>query len=324
MSMGVNGARALYAALLSLCLGACHAAHLQVVPPPPLPAAAREPAPPAIQAEPAEFTPQVEQSAVGATNLALKRKAVGLAPVADEGEVTDLHYRLLRAMLQAGFRTVIDLNPSDKVLASFASKGSGGEVHLYGMMDDLLRIARVSRADLVLAGDIEQASAVQRHLPVRFWYDESALANYQGALESYLAERSQRIGELDGVKSEYAGVFEQAMDAFEEAMPWWQRPLHLVSTTKEEKAYRVFVDEVEHRQTAMPEQLPTAEDLRQRAADTHEKRTVDVLVAKARFQVVDPSSGEVRSVVEVEVEGTNREELVERLAATAVNALGER
>jgi hypothetical protein len=316
--------RAVVGAMLLMGATACHPAHLQVVPPPALPDAARVPSQPEIKAEPAEFTPRIEEQAFGDTRLALPRKAVGLAPLRDEGVVTDLHYRLMRAMLESGYRSVIDLSPSQRVIASHASRSAGGDVKLYGLMSDLLRLARVSKAELVVVGDLEQAAAVQRHLPVRFWYDESDLANYQGALDSYGHKRTERLAELETLQREYGAVFDEAMRQYEEAMPWWQRLANMVSTTQEEKDYQVFLDQVEVRERAMPERVPGAEELREQADGMQEKRTVDVLVAKARFQVVDPGNGEVRTVVEVEVEGTNQEELVERLADTAVKALGER
>jgi len=314
----------LLAALAAWLLAGCNRVHINVSPPPAVPQPAPVPDRPELQAEPSEFTPALDAEFAGDSRLWLKSKSVGLASIADQGEIADLHEQLIRALLQAEFKTVIDLQPSHQVFAAHASRVQGADVRLYGMMADLMKLARVSQAQYVVTGEVLEATAVKRHLPIRFWYDESALATYQGQVDSYLESRTALLGELGNLEKAYSVEYMNAENEYREAMPFWQKPVDAISTPEEKEAYLKFLDDVEGVETAMPGALSSAEELEKQAGQRREKRTVDVLVAKARFKVMDPSNGDVKAVLDILAEATNPQELTRRLAASAAAELGER
>lgn len=307
-----------------LLLSACTRVPFNVPPPPPVPDPVVAPMPPELRSEATDFEPEATSDAVGQARLRLKTETVGLAPIADQGFVTDLHDQLVVALLAGGFQRVIDLEPAQAVTASHLRTGRGEEIELSGAMDDLMSIAPVSRARLLITGEIVQASEQERRLPVRFWYDDADLAIYQGKVDDYLAARDLRQAEIEAARSAYAETFRQAEVAYAESRPWWQKLLDGVVEPKEAKAKDAYLDDLRQIAVSMASEPRASDSLGAAAAARDEARSVTIYVARLRLQVQQPDTGQVLAIVHAGAEGRTAQELVDNLTSVAQATLGDR
>ncbi len=299
---------------------ACVKVPFVVAPPPPVPEVLTAPAEPQIHVEPTALELAQGAEAVGANRLSLQRKSVGVAAVSDAGAVSGLHDRLLVALLDEGFTNVVDLEPARRVLA--AHKKS--DVQLYGFMDDVMRVAQVSRTQYIVAGELTRVETVELTLPVRFWYEEGELTSWDASVDSYLANRQRVLGELASLEQGYGQEYDAAYDEYDGTIKPWQRAADMVNPPQEELAYEAWRKELEASRRAMPETFRTGEELAGRAEGMEEVRTVEVYEADLALQVRDSSTGRVLSIVTVSAQGRSGEQLTDNLADLAATALGDR
>jgi hypothetical protein len=311
-------------ALVALAFSGCTHIPLKVEPPPRIPGVVDVPQEPELRTQPSEFSPHVDQKAVGDSRLKLRSRAVGLAPIPAVGAIDELPIHLMSAMLEAGFDKVLDLSPGRYVSATWASQGKADQVRLYGNMAQLMRIAKVSQAQVVVAGEVLRAETVQRPLPVRFWYDDAPIADYSREYTAYSAARANRVSEIDSIEAGYSQKYREAEAAYDEAIKPWQRAMDKVVPPEARVAYQEFRDTADSRRAAMPDTVSSADTLRREAEARRETRKVEVSVGEARFQVLDPASGELLAIITVSAEGRNPEELTINLARAAAAALGDR
>ncbi len=310
--------------LAALVLAACTRVPFNVPPPPPVPDPVVPPRTPELKSEATDFVPQTSQDTVGRERLRLQQQVLGLAPIPDHEFVTDLHDTLVVALLSGGFRQVIDLDAAGAVQASHTRAGRGEEVKLTGAMQDLMKVAPVSRARLLITGEVVHSGQEERLLPVRFWYDDEDLALYQGRVEEYRVAREARLAEVEAARSAYAETFRQAEVAYDEARPWWQKFLDGVVEPKEAKARDVYLDELRRVSSAMAREPSSGDSLSAEAAARDERRSVSIYVARLRLQVQQPDTGEVLAIVHAGAEGRTVPELVDSLADVAQATLGAR
>ncbi len=301
----------------------CTPVAFDVPPPPAVEAAIALPPAPEIRSEASDFEPELAREGVGSERLRLASQPVGLAPLADSGFVTDLHDHLLVALLAGDFRRVLDLDASQAVAATHSRRSGAESVELRGAMDDVLEVAPVSRARVVVTGEVVQHGQTDLLLPVRFWYEADELGVYEGRVDDYLVAREARLGELDSSESTYAQTFRQAKEAYEASLPWWQRVKDTVVAPEEVRAYDAFVDELDATRARMPEWVATADDLATRAAERAETNSVSIYEARLRLQVRDAAAGELLAVVQLSAQGRTADELVDNLAGLAASALKE-
>ncbi len=297
---------------LMLCAG-CSPITLNIPPPPAVPAAIAAPGEPTIHSEASDFEPAASQEGVGSSRLRLKPQQIGLGPIADSSFVTDLHDHLLVALLAGGFKKVVDLQASTDIAASHTKKSSAEAVELSGAMNDVMEVVPVSRARILVTGEIVHHDQEERRLPVRFWYSEDELAVYQETVDDYGEARGTRLSSLDKIEAEYAQTYRTKKSEYDASLPWWQKLQNTVVKPEAVKAYEAFVEELDEVRRAMPGGTPTAGELSQAADSRKETQTVSIYVARLRLHVRSPNTGEVLTVLHAAAEGRTAEELVDNL-----------
>ncbi len=307
-----------------LSLSGCVRVPFNVPAPPPVPQAVRAPDPPQLQSEPTDFTPEATEDVVGQQRLRLKRSVIGLGPIAATDFVGDIHDALLRSLVEGGFRSVLDLDASSAVEATHTRAGRGEEVQLHGRMTELMELVPVSRAAVLVTGEVRSSRKEARRLPVRFWYEDTDLDAYMAQLESYDAARQQRLAELEKVRADYLRAYEDAEAAYQESRPWWQKMLDGVVEPPESKARAAFVGDVRRVSTSMSRDPESVDALKTAAEQRQEAREVEIYTASLRLHVVDPASGQVLVVADLGAEGRTPDELVDNLTSVAQATLGER
>lgn len=314
----------LFAWVYADALTACVNAPFVVDPPPPVPEPARPPRAPTVHSEPTELTPVSGATGVGESKLKLKAAVVGLVPIADAGEVRGLHAALLKGMLAGGFGAVLDLEPAARVLVAQERTVGPEQVALYGVMRDVAFLAPVSRARLLISGEVVEVGATTRELPVRFWYEKADLDAYQSGLEAYVPARTARLSELDAVEQSYSSAFRAAEKEYQDARSGWQASMDLLTVPQPRQDYDTFLKELRETRRSMPEELQSAKDLQGSIATRQEVREAKILTATLRLRVSDPTTGEVLAILDVRGEGRDAAELEENLVAAAVRGLAER
>ena len=141
-------------------------------PPGPVPSRLEAPAVPS----PLEVVPAVastvEAKAVGTAKLKLATSVVGLAPfgtvVGLSAESAAPGSKLLRGLLDGGFRSVVDLGVAPEIAASVQRASGGDQVKLEGSMEALMRYARLSKADFLVVVAGATSRSVTRNLEVLY------------------------------------------------------------------------------------------------------------------------------------------------------------
>lgn len=284
--------------LLLALIGAAACAPITVnLPPvPTVPDPLRVPERPSPTPVAESFELDVDHDRVGATALGLQRKGLALVPFPPEVEV--VRGDLLRALIEAGFRDVIDLQRADHVLAAHVSEDRGRSTGTVGRLPDLLGIVPVHRAEALLAVEALDLRSQQRRLPVRYTYDPAALAAYDAEVATYLERRPEVTGAMLESWRSYREEATAAIREAKAAVPPFQQQFRGADyELPEEQTVERVGRAIHSRIEAMPESLPSAEELAASAAARADENAVPIWTGRIAARVTDGSSGRNVSTV---------------------------
>ena len=308
---------------LAAALMGCTRVQMRVSPPPQLPTSPVKPDTPGILSEPTDFDVTVDTKTVGNERLRLPRQTVGVAPLSGAGLTADLQGALVRALLEHGFRSVFDLDATSFVHATHSSRLSGADVTLAGKMSELMELAQLTRASVLIVPEIVETEVGQTTLPIHFWYDEKELERYQTAVDVWSENQTNTVTTIDALVEQYNIEFGAAAKEYEENRPFWQSLPDLFSKSSEEKAWEQFQSNAERLRSRLSGTALTIDEIRDRAADRKEVQPRATHRARIRVRVIDVKKGSLLALLESSIETLDASEITDRLAeAVAVTLEG--
>ena len=286
---------------------------------PRFPATVQTPDTPEVQSQAEDFETTVQADRLGASSLRLARRPIALVAIQDNQ--IDLRQRIIAEMLNSGFRDVVDLSGAGAILAGHRTESRGHQTTLLAPMANLLGVAPVHRAEVLIYIDEVDIGTLRRRLPVHYWVESEDVEAYDAAVARYTATRTERVAELTETLRRYQRDVQEAKDEYEETRPWWQYMLEgELGPDEYAKADRTI--RTGRRQiSAMPRELRTGAEIAEQVSTRHDVSSVPVAQGHIKARLIDGQTGRILGTITVRSEASNRIVLEALLIAALIDEL---
>lgn len=315
-------------ALIIFLAGCAKVPFVVVDPPGPVPGGLAAPAVPS----PLEVLPGVastiEAKTAGTAKLKLSSAVVGLAPFGPVVGQTQLGptpgSKLLRGLLEAGFRNVVDLGVAPGIAATVQRTSGGDQVKLEGSMATLMRYARLSKADYLVVVADAYSRPVTRSLEVYYTMPAEIADTYRTRYTLFAGEVASSNADWTTKEQGYTETFRAATADYEARGGKYVNLVIKNEGQRKKEGFDDFLNEVARYRTGNAkalESLPTPEGLAAAVKERKEVRDVKMTEVHLTIHVVSPPGGDLLRIIDIEAVQDNEMKALDVAVARLVDEL---